>query len=95
MRGPAKVSKKHPPPQLPPLTTPPPPQLPPLTMPRLPPPMQIQAPSPKTGSVHCQWLPKYPRKRDAALAYDIANAWRVTKKVAGVTEHNVSACLSL
>ena len=54
-------------------------------------PLQIQAPSVTTGRVHCQWLPKYPRKEEAAVAYDIANLWRAVKGIAEVTEKNVSS----
>jgi hypothetical protein len=44
-----------------------------------------------SGRVHCQWLPKYPRKEEAAVAYDIANLWRAVKGIAEVTEKNVSS----
>jgi hypothetical protein len=53
--------------------------------------LQIMAPSAKTGSVHCQWLPKYPTEHQAAIAYDIANAWRALKGI-NVTEDTVSMC---
>ncbi|KAL4452222.1 hypothetical protein ABPG75_007884 [Micractinium tetrahymenae] len=50
---------------------------------------QIQAPSVKhPSSVHCQWLPKYKEKEQAAMAYDVANTWRVLRGVAGVTKQN-------
>lgn len=52
--------------------------------------LQIQAPSVKDPSkVHTQWLPKYRQKEHAALAYDIANTWRLLRGVAGVTEQKV------
>ncbi|KAL4441208.1 hypothetical protein ABPG77_011445 [Micractinium sp. CCAP 211/92] len=48
---------------------------------------QIQAPSVKDPSkVQTQWLPKYRQKEHAALAYDIANTWRLLRGVAGVTD---------
>jgi len=56
-------------------------------------PPQIQAPSAKSGIVQTQWLPKYYKRENAALAYDVANTWRVIKGVAGVTAETVSGRL--
>lgn len=49
---------------------------------------QIFAPGATNNKVQCQWLPKYPSKKLAALAYDIANVWRLVHGIAGVTQEN-------